>query len=519
VQTRCFTRDVTERLRAERALREIEERAHRSQALLAAIVESSDDAIVSKSLDGRITSWNRGATRLFGYTAEEALGRRITLVIPPENEHEEQHILEKLARGERIEHFETVRVAKDGRRIDVSLSISPIRDRDGKVVGASKVARDVSERKCMEAKLRDADRRKDEFIAVLGHELRNPLGPIRSIAEVLQRTASGTPGMERLCTILERQVAQMTRLLDDLLDVSRITRGRIKFQREPLDLVQVVQRAVEASRPLLERHRHDLRITLPTAAAHMQGDAARLVQMVTNLLNNAAKYTPEPGRIALRVVRKRKSFEIRVKDNGVGIAPGTLDDIFELFVQGERTGGQAPEGLGIGLTMVRMIAEHHGGSVKAQSAGCGRGSEFIVTLPAACEAAPARIAAAQTPARAKEHKRILILDDNRDSSESLAALLRVYGHDVFVAADGASGVNMIEALDPDLALLDIGLPDIDGYEVARRLRTKGCNVPLAALTGYGTPEDRERARSAGFDHHFVKPIDPLALERLIGSLP
>jgi len=516
--TRCFTRDVSERARAERALRASEERAAHMRSLLAAIVESSDDAIVSKSLDGRITSWNEGARRLFGYTAQEAVGRRITMIIPAEHEHEEHEILAKLARGERIEHFETVRIAKDGRQVHVSLTISPVCDAHGKVIGASKVARDVSERRRMEEKLREADRHKDEFIAVLGHELRNPLAPIRNIAEVLRRTATGTPGVERLCSILERQVAQMTRLLDDLLDVSRITRGRIKFQREPVDLVEVVQRAVEASRPLIERHGHELRLQLPKAGACVRGDAARLVQMATNLLNNAAKYTPEHGRIGLRVAQRRRSFELRIRDNGIGIAPDALDSIFELFVQRDRTGSRAPEGLGIGLTLVRIIAEYHGGSVKAKSGGHGRGSEFVVTLPAAVEALPAAEVRTQDAPGHAGQKRILILDDNRDSSESLAALLRLHGHDVFVAADGASGVRMVEALGPDLALLDIGLPGMDGYEVARRLRAHGCSVPLAALTGYGTPEDRERARHAGFDHHFVKPIDPVALERLIGSL-
>lgn len=518
VQTRCFTRDVTDQLRTERALHESEERADRTRALYAAIVESSDDAIISKSLDGRITSWNAGAKRLFGYSADEAVGKLITLIIPPEHEHEEREILSKLARGERIEHFETVRVAKDGHRIDVSLTISPVRDRRGNVVGASKVARDVSERKQMEARLREADRRKDEFIAILGHELRNPLAPIRSIAEVLRRTAAVTPDMERLCTILERQVAQMTRLLDDLLDVSRITRGQIKFQSEPLDLAEVVQQAVEATRPLMDRHRHAFSIALPRAAVSMQGDAARLVQMVTNLLNNAAKYTPEHGRIALRVVRRGDSYEIHVKDTGIGIAPDMLPAIFDLFVQGDRSETHAPEGLGIGLTLVRIIAERHGGSVRALSAGSGQGSEFVVTLPAARELSSSAVAPRARDACKPGRKRILILDDNRDSSESLAALLRLHGHDVFVAADGASGMQMIEALRPDLALLDIGLPGMNGYEVVRRLRANGCRVPLAALTGYGTPEHRERSRAAGFDHHFVKPIDPVALEDLIGSL-
>jgi PAS domain S-box-containing protein len=381
VQTRCFSRDVTEQRQMERAMRESEKRAAQTRSLLAAIVESSDDAIISKSLDGQITSWNAGAQRLFGYTADEAIGKPIFMIIPPEHRHEEQPILERLGRGERIEHFETVRLAKDGRRVDVSLTISPVHDGDGRVMGASKVARDISDRKRMEQKLRDADRRKDEFIAMLGHELRNPLAPIRNVAALLRRTTAGDSASTELCLMLDRQVQQMTRLLDDLLDVNRITRGKIRFQRELLDLSAVVQHAIEASGPLIERHGHRLHVDLPAERLQINGDAARLVQMLTNLLNNAAKYTPDGGRIELAVTRRGKSLEMHVKDNGVGIAADMLPRIFDLFVQADRSGSGVQEGLGLGLTLVRVIAEHHGGVVKAVSAGPGRGSEFIVTLP------------------------------------------------------------------------------------------------------------------------------------------
>jgi PAS domain S-box-containing protein len=395
VQTRCFSRDVTEQRRMERAMRDSEERAEHTRSLLAAIVESSDDAIISKSLDGQITSWNASARRVFGYVAEEAIGKPITMIIPPEHHHEEQLILERLRRGERIEHFETVRVAKDGRRIDVSLTISPVHDRRGRVVGASKVARDISERKRMEEKLREADRRKDEFIAMLGHELRNPLAPIRNVAALLRRTTAEDSASAELCLMLERQVQQMTRLLDDLLDVNRITRGKIRFQRELLDLATVVRHAVEASGPLIDRHRHRLHVDLPAERLQVCGDAARLVQMLTNLLNNAAKYTPEGGCIELAVTRRGASFEVRVKDNGVGIVPEMLPRIFDLFVQADRSGSDVQDGLGLGLTLVRMIAEHHGGVVEAVSAGPGRGSEFIVGLPDAEAARPVDPARAQ----------------------------------------------------------------------------------------------------------------------------
>jgi PAS domain S-box-containing protein len=389
VNTRCFSRDVTEQRRMERALRESEERAEHTRALLAAIVESSDDAIISKSLDGTITSWNSGATRLFGYGADEAIGRPITTIIPPELHHEERSILERLARGERIDHFETVRVTKDGRHIDVSLTISPVRDHAGRVVGASKVARDVSERRRMEEKLRETDRRKDEFIAMLGHELRNPLAPIRNVAAVLRRMTAGNSAAQELCLMLERQVQQMTRLLDDLLDVNRITRGKIRFERELVDLAVVARRALEASAPLIERRHHRLQVDLPAAPLSVHGDCARLVQLLTNLLNNAAKYTPEGGHIDVSVKRTGAWYELRVKDNGVGIVPDMLPKVFDLFFQAGRSAADVQEGLGLGLTLVRVIAEHHGGTVEAVSAGSGRGSEFIVRLPDAEASRPA----------------------------------------------------------------------------------------------------------------------------------
>jgi PAS domain S-box-containing protein len=516
LQTRCFTRDVTEQLRAQQAVDVARELAHNSDELLAAIVASSDDAIVSKTLDGRVTSWNQGAHQLFGYEPGEMIGASILRIVPPELHDEERELLGRLSRGERIEHFETVRLRKDGGRVDVSLTISPIRDKDGRVVGASKVARDITDRKRIEEQLRVADRRKDEFLAMLGHELRNPLAPIRTVTEVLCRTLVDNPRAVELCAILERQVQQMTRLLDDLLDVTRITRGTIRFQRERVDVSAVIQRAVEASGALITRRKQRLRVGMPKKPVFVQGDFARLVQLVTNLLNNAAKYTPVYGRIALRVVRRGEQFDIRVQDNGAGIAPEMLPRVFELFVQSEAAGG-VQEGLGIGLTLVRVIAEHHRGHVVARSAGPGRGSQFVVTLPVHdgydARQAPAA-ASADAPA---SRKRIVIVDDNRDALESLATLLRLAGHEVTTASDGATGLRIVEETEPDLALLDIGLPGMSGYEVARRLREAGCNVPLAAVTGYGTPEDRERTRAAGFDHHLVKPVDTARLERLLGS--
>ena len=517
-RTRCFTRDVTLERRAEQALRESEARAESTRALLAAIVESSNDAVISKSLDGRITSWNDGAARLFGYRPDEAIGQPIMMIIPSELRHEEFEILERISRGERIEQFETTRVAKDGRRIDVSLTISPVRSDDGRIIGVSKVARDISERKRIEEALRISDRRKDEFIAMLGHELRNPLAPIRTAAEVFRRIAGGNPEYLELSQILQRQVQQMTRLLDDLLDVSRITQGKIKFKREAFDLALVAQRAVEACRPLMESRRHQLRLDLPKAVLRVEGDSVRLVQLVTNLLNNAARYTPVGGRITLTMGRRRGAVEIRVKDNGAGISPDALPRIFDLFVQANPSATGSQDGLGIGLTLVKIIAEHHGGTVTAASAGPGQGSEFIVTLPAAAQDTGLSVAI-DPPASdaAAARRRIVIVDDNVDASQSLATLLRLSGHDVFVACDGPSALQTVRTARPDLIMLDIGLPGMSGYEVAKQLRDNGCKGRLVAVTGYGAPEDRQRSHDAGFDHHLVKPIEPSSLEQLIAG--
>ena len=518
--SRCFMRDVTDQKRTEQALRETEERVEQGRALLAAIVESSDDAIVSKSLDSRISSWNEGAVRLFGYSATEVIGKPITIIIPQELQHEERHILAKITKGERIEHFETVRVTKDGRRIDVSLTISPIFDRRGQVVGVSKSARDISDRKRLEEMLRTADRRKDEFLAMLGHELRNPLAPIRNVTEVLRKTVGANPVYEPLCAMLERQVQQMTRLLDDLLDVSRISQGKIKFQREVIDFRTAVSRAVEATAPAIESRRHNLSVSVPDSELPTVGDLARLVQMLTNLLNNAAKYTPESGTISLTVRRVDANIEVRVKDNGAGIAAEMLPRVFDLFVQAHPTLGQSQDGMGIGLTLVRNIVDRHGGSVRVVSAGLGHGSEFIVSLPLADMAAIAVIRRPVLPEKPEARvvpSRILLVDDNRDLSESLATLLRLNGHDVAIASEGPSALQMVEKLRPDVALIDIGLPGMSGYQLAQHLRANGCTTRLIAVTGYGGREERQRALDAGFDDHFVKPIEPAVLDQIICS--
>lgn len=374
-------RDISEQRRAEHA-----------QAWLAAIVESSHDAIVSKTLDGQVTSWNPGAARLFGYAAEEIIGKPITTIIPPELHGEEAEVLARLRRGERVEHFETVRVAKDGRRIDISLTVSPIRDQHGTIIGASKIARDVTERKRAERMLLEADRRKDEFLATLAHELRHPLAPIYNSVELLYRIGPDRPPLKAACDIIERQLRQMTRLIDDLLDVSRISAGRIDLQSEAVELGQLL-RALEASmRPAFESLHQDLTVTLPAAPIYVHGDSARLLQVFSNVLENANKYTPAGGRIAMHAESADGEVIVRVRDTGIGIRAEMLREVFQPFAQVDRSYQRTRGGLGLGLTVVQRLVELHGGTVEAHSAGEGKGSEFVIRL---AEREPPRPAEAQ----------------------------------------------------------------------------------------------------------------------------
>jgi two-component system, chemotaxis family, CheB/CheR fusion protein len=492
-----------------------------AQALLAAIVESSDDAIISKTLAGVITSWNAGAESLFGYTAAEAVGRSITLIIPTDRQDEETMILDRIRRGQRIDHYETIRQTKTGRLVDISLTISPIRDATGRIIGASKIARDVTARKRTEAELKEAARRKDEFLAMLAHELRNPLAPIRNAVEIL-RESTPVPQHQWATEVLERQVHQLTRLVDDLLDVSRITRGKIDLRKQRVELAAVVESAVEASQPLIDKWGHQLAVTLPPEPVYLKADPTRLAQVFLNLLNNAAKFTSPGGQIWLTAEREGESVVVQVKDTGIGIRREMLSQVFELFTQAESSLARSQGGLGIGLTLVQRLVEMHGGTVEARSAGPGQGSEFIVRLPVA---EPAEDGERQGDPGAGERApepagmRILVVDDYRDAADSLAVLLRMMGHAVHTAYDGLEALEMAAAWPPEVVLLDIGLPKLNGYEVAERLRAEhGGDLALIALTGWGQPEDRRRAHEAGFDHHLTKPVELDALRQLLAGL-
>jgi signal transduction histidine kinase/ActR/RegA family two-component response regulator len=369
--------------------------------------------------------------------------------------------------------------------------------------------------------LREADRLKDEFLAMLAHELRNPLAPIRNSLYVMKQPGAGRPMLEQAREMAERQVGHMARLLEDLLDVSRISRGRIELRKEAVEVAPLLARTAEALRPQAEERDHELTIAVPAGPLRVEADPARLEQVVTNLLTNACKYTDPGGHIWLSAERDGGEAVLRVRDTGIGIAPEMLTRVFDLFVQAERRLDRAQGGVGIGLTLVQRLVEMHGGTVRATSPGLGRGSEFVVRLPALAEPAPDRAARREEnggPAAAPR-RRVLVVDDNVDAADSLVLLLRVSGQEVRVAYDGPTALLIAEAFRPQLVLLDIGMPGMDGYAVAQRLRRQPGleGVTLVAVTGWGQEEDRQRSHEAGFDHHLVKPADPAALQRLLDS--
>jgi PAS domain S-box-containing protein len=685
-------RDVTERRRAEVALRDKEA----AQARLAAIVESSEDAIVSKTLDGVVTSWNQGAERLFGYTAAEAVGRPITLIIPPERLDEEPAILARLRRGEWVEHFETVRVAKDGKRLDISLTISPVRDASGRVIGASKIARDITARKRAEAalreqarllrevaaagltihsagsldsvlrviaeearrvlgahravasltvgedcaevthavstsraferwreggippavadacaevcrtnrpmrltgaeldahpawqgvgvrrddypplrgwvaapmvsrggknlglirvtdkgdgdfsesdeaalaqlahiasvaienarlygELREQDRRKDEFLALLAHELRNPLAPLRNGLQVMRLAGGDASAAAQARAVMERQLSHMVRLVDDLLDVSRVSRNKMELRRSRVLLADVVSCAVETARPAIEEAGHELTVSLPPEPVHLDADLTRLAQVFGNLLTNSARYTPRGGYIRLSAERRGEEVVVYVRDDGIGIPGESLGSIFDMFSQVDRSIERSTGGLGIGLALVKGLVEMHGGSVAAESPGLGKGSTFTVRLPVLGEAAGAepRSPAEDGVGAAGPRRRILVVDDNRDSAASMAMLLSLTGNEVQTAHDGFEAVEAAEAFRPEAILMDVGMPRLNGYEATRRIRERpwGKSVIVVALTGWGQEVDRLQSKEAGCNGHLVKPVSLPDLEKLLAE--
>jgi PAS domain S-box-containing protein len=684
-QCRAALIDVSDRVRMQEG-----------ESRLAAIVSSSEDAIVGRDLSGRVTSWNEAATRLFGMKANDMIGQTLDALVPAERRSEEARLLQQLREGERVPQFESERLNATGMRMPMSISLSPIRDVYGTVVGSSLIARDISERersdralrqrlrqldvlsqagqalilgepdaaplrrelferlaaavgcdlqldygvndasgelvllstlglttalaaevaaqppadtlcgfaaeqrkplvvnylqsselsqtrwlrasgaRCFagfpllaqgrlhgvaafasrkrdelgegdlgvirtvcdqvsamlervrlveelhanERSLRRADRAKDDFIATLAHELRNPLAPIRNAVGIMRHGEQATAQQLAWCRdIIERQVAQMTRLLEDLLDVSRVTRNKIELRRERIDLMRAVEQALEASGPLIESRQQRLALELVSEPIILYGDLTRLTQVFSNLLNNAAKYTDVGGQITLTVETNENKARVRVRDTGIGIEARHLPQLFDMFAQLAPALDRAGGGLGIGLALTRGLVELHGGTIDAYSAGAGRGSEFVVALPIVTAQRPGEGAVTGSGEAAEDPpaRRLLVVDDNADAAQTLTALLSLHGQEVRAAFSAEEALQVVQEWPPDVAVLDIGLPDLNGYELCRRIRGQpwGAHPLLIACTGWGQQEDIECAHEAGFDFHLVKPVDPNAVLRLL----
>jgi PAS domain S-box-containing protein len=493
-----------------------------SEAIFRRLVEEVRDyAIFLLDPDGRVASWNAGAEAIKGYRAEEILGRHFSVFYPREAVESGWPEIElATARAERRFEDEGWRVRKDGSRFWANVVITALHDDGGGLLGFAKITRDMTERRRVES-LEESGRRVSEFLAVLAHELRNPLAPIRNAVAVLRASGGDARGTEWARDVIDRQVNYLTRLVDDLLDVSRITRGKITLRPETVPVGEIASAAVEAVRPLVEERKQELRVSVPDETVRVRGDRIRLVQILVNLLHNAAKYTPERGWIRLALERRGEEAVFTVRDSGIGMTPELLASAFEMFTQGRQSLDRSPGGLGVGLTLVHRLVELHGGSVQAASEGPGRGSEFVVRLPLAPESedAPAEAAdRAGVPPRPAV-RRVLVVDDSRDSADSLAALVGLWGHEARVAYSGPAALDVAAEFRPEIVLLDVGLPELSGLEVARRLRAGADLRPLTliAITGYGRAEDRRLSTAAGFDHHLVKPVDPAVLRGLLAG--
>ena len=511
-----ITRDLSERRRQEESLRESEERF---RLLMEGV---RDYAIFMLDPEGRVCSWNSGAEMIKGYRTEEILGQHFSVFYPADAlargwpEHELQ-----VARAEGRFEDEGWRVRKDGSLFWANVIITALYDDGRQLRGFAKITRDMTDRKRIEA-LEEADLRRNEFLAMLSHELRNPLAPIRSSLTVMRMNGVAESTLARARAVLDRQVAHLTRLVDDLLDVSRIAIGKISLQRKPVEIAQVVASAVEASQPLMASREHTLEVLLPDEPLWTEGDLTRLSQVLLNLLNNAAKFTPAGGHVRLTVEKEGEAAAIRVGDTGVGISADLLPNVFDLFTQGDHSLDRSEGGLGIGLTLVQRLVKLHGGSVEARSEGTGLGSEFVVRLPLlAVPDLPRPGSGRRAGSRPAGSLRVLVVDDNRDATEALELLLQLWGYEVRSAFDGPEALALAAEFQPKVILLDIGLPGMSGYEVARQLRDGpgGRELFIVAVTGYGQDSDRIKSRRAGFDHHLIKPMQPEVLQELIASVP
>ncbi|HEX7295535.1 MAG TPA: PAS domain S-box protein, partial [Pyrinomonadaceae bacterium] len=540
--------DLTDRRRAEEAqrktqneLHEVRRRTEKDLQHLASIVENTDDVIVGRDLEGFITSWNAAAERLFGYTAAEMIGQPLTILSPPDRQKEDPEILARLRRGERLEHFETVRRAKDGRLIEVSITTSPIRDAGGRVIGFSKIARDITDQKKAEAErdallksehaaraqAEDANRVKDEFLAVLSHELRTPLNAILGWANLLRTGKLDSQNVERALEIVERNATAQSKLIEGVLDVSRIVSGKLQLDIRPLQLSTIIESAVDSVRPMADAKNMKLRVNNGFESEPLvNGDSSRLQQVVWNLLSNAVKFSPAGGEIEVSLQRVDSSVEIVVEDHGQGIPSEFLPHVFDRFRQQDSTTTRKHGGLGLGLAIVRHLVELHGGIVIAESEGAGKGATFRVRLKAITKEAESlsRGRTGQLPSidpkAALTGLKILVVDDHEDGREVLAEMLSMCDAEVKVAASANEAISTIGEWRPQVIVSDISMPDVDGYAFIRQLRQieSHRDIPAIAVTAHALAEDRERALAAGFQNHLAKPIQLTELALSIATI-
>ncbi|HET9471585.1 MAG TPA: ATP-binding protein [Usitatibacter sp.] len=490
-----------------------------SEGRLQAIFANAAVGIAELTADGRFALVNDSLCRLLGEKRESLLSLPLAALAHGDDREDVARLMPRLAAGE-METFVGERrfVRHDGETVWLKLALAPAKAaEDGGMRGAV-VVEDVTERKHAEDDLREADRRKDEFLATLAHELRNPLAPIRNSLHIFRMAGVQDPGVKRVVDMMERQVAHMVRMVDDLLEISRISRGKIELRKERVELAGVLRSAVDTSLPLIEAARHRLSVEVPEGSLVLDADPVRLAQVFANLLNNSAKYTREGGEISVKAGVEPGMAVVRVKDNGEGIPPAMLERVFNMFTQ-LNTGARAHGGLGIGLTLAKTLVHLHGGTIEAASEGGGKGSEFVVRLPLAAGAP--RVEAIAPPAEAMagvgRMHRVLVVDDNHDAADSLGMLLRLLGAEVMVVHDGRSALAAMKTFRPTVVLLDLGMPEMNGLEVARRMREdpESRRTTLVALTGWGQREDRRRTHEAGFDYHLVKPADVGTLQSIL----
>lgn len=505
-------RDDTGRRRADAALRQSEQRWRTMAETLPNLLWTD---LPNGQCDWLSSQWGRYT----GIPESELLGMRwLETVIHPDDRQRARACWEA-ACADRGDYDLEYRIRRhDGEYRWFQTRGVPVRDEAGKIVYWFGTCTDIEDHKRAEDALKEADRRKDEFLATLAHEMRNPLAPLRNGLELMRLADDSREIIEHARDMMERQLGQLVRLVDDLLDVSRISRGRIELRRERVELAEVVRRAIETSRPSIEAGGHHLRLDEPPMPVMVDADVTRLSQVFSNLLNNAAKYTPSGGQIVLSIMCNDGNAAVSVRDTGVGIPSEMLPKVFDMFAQVDRSLDRSQGGLGIGLSLVKKLVEMHGGSVEAKSEGHGRGSEFVVHLPTVPSPAVARSADSGEQADAATARcRVLVVDDNVDAAESMAMMLNVMGNETRTAHDGLQAIELAADFRPDVVLLDIGMPKLNGYETARRIREQpwGRHVVLAATTGWGQDDDRRRSREAGFDVHLVKPIDLAALRKLL----